>query len=394
MSSNSVINTKNQNLGRLQQYVASEQYKGYDPFDALNSPIFSLLSRRSKWLRILFTQLLRRLPVNIRPVLGMKPEYNPKAMGLFLSSYVNLHKMEQRDEYFERIRFFADWLAEHASSGYSGHCWGYNFDWQNREFYAPERTPTVVNTSFVGHGLLDAYELLGEQRYADIARSACEFILNDLHISRESDSICFSYTPLDTGRVHNANYLGASLLIRTGDVIGDAELKDQAEAAYNYSNSKQLENGAWRYGEEEVRGWIDGFHTGFNLEALYWHSLSPGKANYASVMEKGLKFYIENLFTSDGIPKYYHNSIYPIDIHSAAQALITLAKLRESDARALPVLKKVRQWTINNMQDPAGYFYFRKGRIITNKIPYIRWGQAWMLLALTTVQTLVPELDE
>ena len=29
------------------------------------------------------------------------------------------------------------------------------------------------------------------------------------------------------------------------------------------------------------------------------------------------------------------------------------------------------------------YFYFRKGRFLTNRIPYMRWSQAWAFHALT-----------
>ena len=28
--------------------------------------------------------------------------------------------------------------------GYSGPCWGYNFDWQSRNFFAPRGTPPAV----------------------------------------------------------------------------------------------------------------------------------------------------------------------------------------------------------------------------------------------------------
>jgi len=34
------------------------------------------------------------------------------------------------------------------------------------------------------------------------------------------------------------------------------------------------------------------------------------------------------------------------------------------------------------MQDNSGYFYYQKHKYFTNKISYIRWGQAWMMLAL------------
>jgi hypothetical protein len=47
------------------------------------------------------------------------------------------------------------------------------------------------------------------------------------------------------------------------------------------------------------------------------------------------------------------------------------------------MMEKVAGWTLAHMQAPEGYFYYRQqkdGKIST--IPYIRWGQAWMLWAL------------
>jgi len=373
------------NISKLDQWVINQDYKGYDPFDALNSPILKTLSKHSKWSRIFFTQLLLRSPINLRLLLRMKPDYNPKAMGLFLSAYSNLYRTHKDQRYLEKLEFFTQWLIENSSKGYSGHCWGYNFDWQNREFYAPKGTPTVVNTAFIGHGFLDAYELNSNEIYLKVARSACDFIINDLNIYQENDSVCFSYTPLDNGRVHNANYLGASLLIRVASLTGEKILTQYAEKAYQFSNSYQMDNGAWRYGEEDIRSWIDGFHTGFNLDALHWHILSTKSIKYKDILVKGLHYYINHFFLKNGTPKYYHNKTYPIDIHNAAQALITLSKLGHYQPDANCVLEKVHRWTIDNMQDPKGYFYYRKEKLFTNKIPYIRWGQAWMLLALSTV---------
>src|SRR4030043_1689744 len=54
---------------RLQAYIEAAGFKGYDPYDALNSPILSGLSLGNKVLRIAFIQLLKRLPVNLRPLL-------------------------------------------------------------------------------------------------------------------------------------------------------------------------------------------------------------------------------------------------------------------------------------------------------------------------------------
>ncbi|MCH7720309.1 MAG: hypothetical protein IH988_04885 [Planctomycetes bacterium] len=48
--------------------------------------------------------------------------------------------------------------------------------------------------------------------------------------------------------------------------------------------------------------------------------------------------------------------------------------------------KTIADWTIDSLQDSdEGFFYYRKYRHFRNKTSYMRWGQAWMLLALTTL---------
>ena len=372
-------------IQKLIQYIEKESFGGFDPYDALNSVILSRLAKPSRWLRIVFTQSLKNSPINLRPMLCIPKGYNPKGMGLFLSSYVKLYQIYRLDCYLEQIKFLADWLMENHCSGYSGYCWGYNFDWQSKAFFVPRNTPTTVNTSFIGHAFLDAFEVLKEERYLEVARSACNFLLRDLNLSSEEDTICFSYTPIDYLKVHNANYLGASLLVRTYSITREEELLDFSERAYKYSTKYQRDDGSWFYAGTDYQSWIDSFHTGFNLEALHRYAKCIDGQKFDSQIQKGLKFYLEHFFLEDGTPKYYHNNTYPIDIHSSAQALVALSKLSSYNNQAALTLHKVLGWTIENMQDKKGFFYFRKGKFLKNKIPYMRWGQAWMLHGLTTV---------
>jgi len=45
--------------------------------------------------------------------------------------------------------------------------------------------------------------------------------------------------------------------------------------------------------------------------------------------------------------------------------------------------RRILKWMTTNMQDPEGFFYFQKHPWYTNRIPYMRWGQAWAFHALT-----------
>ena len=237
-------------VDRLQAYIEAADFKGYDPYDALNSPILSGLSLGNKVLRIAFIQLLKRLPVNLRPLLFVKKHYNPKGLGLFLWGYAKLYQIEKKPEFLQKIRYLLGLLNSLKSSGYSGHCWGYNFDWQSRAFFLPKYTPTVVNSSFIGHALIDAYEHTGIEEALELAIPVKDFILNDLNRYKENGTICFSYSPRDHYFVHNANLLGASFLIRLCSFAGDSDLKKLALSSLAYAIKHQREDGSWFYAEK------------------------------------------------------------------------------------------------------------------------------------------------
>jgi rhamnogalacturonyl hydrolase YesR len=365
---------------RLQAYIEATSFKGYDPYDALNSPILKTLSLDQKYLRIAFIQLLKRLPFNLRPLLGIKKDYNPKGLGLFLWGYAKLYKAEKKQEYLEKINRLLELLDKCKSEGYSGNSWGYNFDWQSRAFFLPKYTPTVVNSSFIGHALIDAYENTGIKEVLELAIPIKDFILNDLNRYKEDGTICFSYSPLDHYFVHNANLLGASLLIRIFGHTGERRLKDTALVSLAYSMNRQREDGSWPYAEREESHWIDSFHTGFNLQALKYFLDLGYSEEYRSQFNRGVKFYEQHFFLEDGTPKYFHDRVYPIDIHCPAQAVVFFSQMGPNYSS---LAEKVLSWLIENMQDPKGYFYFQKTKFYTNKIPYIRWSQAWAFHALT-----------
>jgi len=112
---------------------------------------------------------------------------------------------------------------------------------------------------------------------------------------------------------------------------------------------------------------------------------------FYDALEEGFRYYKENFFLEDGIPKYYHNKIYPIDIHSVAQSIVTFVKLRDLSRGNISQALKVVQWGIENMQDKRGFFYFQKDKYYTNKILYVRWSQAWMAYALALLLSAIGE---
>ena len=107
-----------------------------------------------------------------------------------------------------------------------------------------------------------------------------------------------------------------------------------------------------------------------------------GTDDFQLSFDKGLKFYLDNFFLNDGTPKYYHNKTYPIDIHSPAQLIATLSTSDLMDEHE-ELANKVLNWTISNIQDEKGYFYYQLKKGISSNIPYMRWVQAWKFYTFT-----------
>jgi len=125
----------------LKTYCENQNFAGWDPYDGLNSKIFQSTPFK-KWdlARLAWIQGFKRSPINFRKLLLIPKEHNAKGIGLFLTGYCNLYKVADsgnadfgtKEEIKSQIVKLAELLISMQSLGYSGACWGYNFDWQAR----------------------------------------------------------------------------------------------------------------------------------------------------------------------------------------------------------------------------------------------------------------------
>lgn len=375
-------------LQSLRAYVEREHFMGYDPYDALNARFN--FGNLGKWGPILAIQVQKRNPLNIRPLLGIERDFNPKAIGIFLHAYSMLLENDPDEDTRKTADYLFTWLVDHSSQGYSGYSWGYNFDWASPAKYLPAYVPSIVVTGFVARGIFKYYEATNSLQALEILRSACDFLLNDLPRTQTPDGICFSYTPVMKDCCFNASMLGAELLAKLYSVTGDQHLRELSTRAVDFVLSYQKPDGRWNYsvdiesGTERIQ--ID-FHQGYILDSLdafikYTH---PDDSTYKTALVKGARFYRQEQFCENGRSLWRLPRKWPVDIHNQAQGIITFSNLTSIDPSYRAFAERICRWTCHNMQDEQGYFYYRKGRLHTNKVPYMRWAQAWMMLALAHV---------
>ena len=371
-------------IRRLSDWLERNDYRGYDTFDGLSAKYLRPFTFETKLLRIALQQSVRRFPLNLRPVLGIPTSRSTKGMGFLAKAFIRLHNATRDQIWADKAETALQWLVENQSKGYRGACWGNHFDYQSRSFYLPRGIPTIVWTSLIGHAFLDAYDHFGKNDYLDVAASACEHILHDLDTLVEGDSLCFSYIPTEKKvGCHNANTLGASLLARTYSYTGNSSYLAPARKAMHYTAGHQRSDGSWYYSEAPDSHWIDNFHTAYVLDCFKYYAAATKDDRFEESLRRGYEYWKQEFFLSDGTPKYYNQKTLPIDIQCSSQAIDTLVFFRDRDPDSLELAGKVANWTIKNMQDRTGYFYYRRySTKLVNKTATLHWGQATMLCAL------------
>jgi rhamnogalacturonyl hydrolase YesR len=368
-------------LDRVQQWVESHNYRAYEPFDGLSSWARPLTFGNLFAQRIL-QQTIRQSPINLRPLMGVTPKDSTKGQGYMAWGYLRLYRATKEESYLGKAVRCLNWLDERKVPRFEHHSWSNAFDYASRGGYYSKDDPIAVWTALIGHAYLEGYELTQNERFLQVAESACRWIL-DLPREKTESGDCISYLADRQSSVHNASMLGAGLLARTAGKTGDEEFRRVARSAMEYSCVRQRPDGSWWYAETPNHHWIDNFHTGYNLDALRYYIDFTGDEDFRPNLVKGLEYFKKHFFEPSGRPKYYHSRTYPVDIQAAAQAIDTLAWFSDLDSECLPLAQKVAAWTIRNMQDSDGHFYYRQYPLIMAKAPMLHWGQATMFKALS-----------
>ena len=403
-------------LSLLLNWIESRDYRGWDPYDGLLSPLFKLpVLRSNKTIRFFAQQAIRRSPVNLRPALAIPKGRNPVTLGLCIQAYAYLAQTtpEEKEDYLSGIRklirqlkdmspYYSGEMREFTAQNlqfknlphYSGACWGYDFPWQARYASIPAFQPTVVATGIITNGLYEAWRLMGIEECREICESAASFVLDDLNRSFDGDSICFSYSPFDQQQVLNASMKGVRILVQAAACCeGSGRVSDPSlqtsNAAVKFVLRHQRSDGSFPYSLAPGGGWVDNYHTGYVLDCLDEYRKLSGDDSISPFIQKGFEYYKTHFLANGGVldnkklaahivPKFYNDKTYPVDCTAAAQTVLTLSRFGEKEKAAA-----VADFTIEMMQSKKGYFHYRL-QTAHRKLPtdFMRWSDAWMAVAL------------
>lgn len=364
-----------ESVEKLFEYLEKNDYKGYDPFDGLNS-FFYPLTLKNKYLSIALQQSVRRLPFNIRPFIGIKKERSTKGIAYIASAYLKYYKFTQNKKFLEKGEKLIDWVLQNRSPFFENYSWGNHFDYVSRVFYLQKGMPTVVWTGLIGNILTEFFLETKKEVYKDAIFKTAKFVLDDLPTYDYDHTFCISYIPFQKKNVHNANVIGGSFLAQAKQITG-IDTGKLERLSMEYTTKFQHEDGSWYYGERKDLKWIDNFHTAYVLDSFKRYQDFSGDNTFKENIKKGFDYYRKNFFDGD-IPKYYFNKTYPVDIQCVSQSIETLANFNDIDKSY-----SITLWAIKNMQEKDGHFIFRKYKKIKNKTPMLHWGLGTMARALT-----------
>jgi hypothetical protein len=326
----------------------------------------------------------QRFPRGARRLLRSEPRINAKAMGLFARGYLLLARSGDEEARAEADRRL-DWLLAHPSRGYPGLSWGYPFDWQSR-MLIPAGTPSAVVTATVGDAFRLRHQMTGGDEEALVAIAT--FLAEGLRrLEGRGGSICFSYTPIDSSHVHNANIIGAEYLLWAGHRFQRPEWVAVAEKAFRYTLDDQEESGAWDYWGPPDRGrlkrTVDPYHTGFVLRMLLRaHAITNAPATLEAA-RRGYRFMVEKLF-DDLLPRATESRPYPVNGIAVGEGLLTHLAFTPHDPVAAARDASLLRWANATFRDPDGFYHYLWSPTHTNRLPMMRWVQAWMFLALAS----------
>jgi hypothetical protein len=322
-------------------------------------------------------QAVKLSPLNLRPLLRIRPGWNAKAIGLVASGYIRLAAIDADEAASTQARRWLGWLSDHVAG--PGTAWGYPFDVQTRVFAYRGGTPNTVATSFVAQAFLDAWELLGDDKASDMATRAAEGLVSGM-LTEEGGRTYFRYLPGEGELVHNANLLACAVVARTARLSGDRSLLDPVWPAVETSLRSQRADGAFPYADAPGHEWIDNFHTGYVLDSLAECARVIPKAQDS--LARGAEYWERELFLADGTPKYRPNRKWPLDGHCYATAIDTWLALAPWRPSSVHAAERVARLLVEQMLDPSGFVYFQRRRGFTNRVPFVRWTTAPTFRAL------------
>jgi len=311
----------------------------------------------------------------------------PIADAHYAMGFAFLHQATGEVAHLEKAVHFLEVLKKTRSSHSQEYCWGYPFDWVTRNGTLDEGTPFITSTPYMFEAFAQVNAIEPRNEWLEILRSIARHAaveIKDFEVSATASSC--SYSPYDKGGVINAAAYRSFLLTSAAQLFDEPKWAAQAERNLNFVLGTQNQDGSWYYAVDGVRDFVDHFHTCFVMKALAKiHTLTGHKACF-SALEKGVDYYVKNLFDGAGLPEPFSKAprmtVYKRELYDCAECINLCLLLRDR----FPVLDKTLEVVVRdiltNWIQPQGCFRSRRLLLGWDNVPMHRWGQSQMFRSL------------
>src|SRR5215467_7711628 len=312
-----------------------------------------------------------------------KPQRFPIADAHYAMGFAFLAAVYGTEKHYRRAVHFLEILDETRCRGYEEHCWGYPFHWETRTGTMMEGTPLITTLPYVYEAFAQVYTFDKNEKWQRIMRSIAEHgfkCYRDKETGPDSMSCAYTPAPDDPCGVVNASAYRAFLLTKAAHDFSDSQYLEVAERNLNFVLASQNADGSWFYSMDGERDFVDHFHTCFVMKALAKIEQLTGCARIRSAIERGVAYYVKNLFDANGLPLPFSRrprmTVYRKELYDYAECInlgaLLYGRFPELDAIVDGVVADV----LTRWQKPDGAFRARQLLVGWDNVPMHRWAQS------------------
>lgn len=372
---------------------AAKEYNGHGLNTLPANDLVDQLIGKFHRLGLLWRQLFRLSPVNLRPLLGRQNcQKDPQSIILFALCSLEMFDFLKNEEFLQGFRQLTEWILEHRSGTAKNFAMTQQYRLFVQHYTATAQDLCPYSTAFAGILFLKAFQYLGDEKYLELAEAAGRYFSEELAKVESEKGLYFYYVPNHPGdlRLYNVSAIISAFMIKLGHVSKKPFYAEYGQKGLEYLINVQNPDGSWFYSNSERGRYIDNFHTAFILLAFHKALKYFHDKKLKSSFDLGLAYYKQHLFheVSPGLtrpvhfdPRFWpHNSnlIQKVDLRDAALAICLFSLIPGEENATLA--REVLAWTMSHMKGPEGY-YCELTWFWANKIAYIDF-EVWMALAL------------
>src|SRR6516164_849264 len=318
-----------------------------------------------------------------------KPQRFPIADAHYAMGFAFLAQAFGQETYHNRAVHFLQVLKETRCKSFHRYTWGYPFNWETRNGTLKEGTPMVTTIPYVYEAFRQVYRLDGNPQWIEVMHSIAEHALEDyedFEVSPNASTCCYCPGPDNSSGVINASAYRSFLLTQAALDFSDERYRKIAERNLNFVIESQNLNGSWYYSADNVRDFVDHFHTCFVLKALAKIEMLTGSSQCRSAIERGVNYYVKHLFDSHGLPTPFSRpprlTVYRRELYDYAECINLGVLLKGQFPELDRILSLVLSDLLERWQKSDGSFRARELLVGWDNVPMHRWAQSQVFRSL------------